>query len=200
MDEKKSKRAGWTVTSRETVFENPWMTVNAYEGTRPDGKPGTYGVMSPKGYAILILPLFEDGTTMLVGQPRFALDNYSWEIPEGGSPKTDKPLAGAKRELKEETGLTAAHWQEILRAEISNSLTDEEAFGFIATGLTEDEPEPDGTEIIETRRIHFLEALEMVISGEIRDLSSVAMILKAHYMAQNGLIADPLARAMLTRE
>ncbi|MEE2527261.1 NUDIX hydrolase [Hyphobacterium sp. HN65] len=200
MMDHKMKRAGWTVTSRETVFENPWLELNSYEGIRPDGKPGTYGVMSPKGYAILILPLFEDGTIMLVGQPRFALDNYSWEIPEGGSLKSDPPLDGAKRELKEETGLTAAYWQEILQAEVSNSLTDEVAFGYLATGLVEGEPEPEGTEIIETRRLHFLDALEWVMSGKIRDLSSVAMILKAHYMASNGRIDGPLAAAMLTRE
>ena len=200
MTQKISQRAGWTIFSQETVFENAWMELNTYGGTRPDGKPGTYGVMSPKNYAILILPLFEDGSTMLVGQPRFALDNYSWEIPEGGSPKSVPPQDGAIRELKEETGLSAAHWQEILRAEVSNSLTDEQAFGYIATGLEQGEADPDGTEIIEPRRMHFLDALDAVMNGSIRDLCSVAMILKAHLMAQTGLIEPKLARAMLNRQ
>lgn len=191
------KRGPWTVTAKTKAFENPYIELHTYEGIRPDGAPGIYGVMSPKTHAILILPLFADGTTMLVGQHRFPLDNYSWEIPEGGSPKSDPPLDGAVRELKEETGLTAEHWREILQAETSNSVTDELAFGFLAWGLEEGEQELDGTEVIERKRLPFMSALDMVMSGEIRDLPSVAMILKAHYMARSGQLDDDLARAML---
>lgn len=194
------KRAGWQVKDPETVFENPWMTMRRWVGTRPDGGPGEYGVMSPKAYAIGVIPVFADGTIMLVGQPRFALDNYSWEIPEGGSPKTDSPIDGAKRELKEETGLTAKNWTEIMQAEVSNSLTDEEAFGFLAWDLTQGTQELDGTEEIELRREPFLKAVEMAVSGEIRDLFSVAMILKAHYMALNGALDANLSAALLDRK
>lgn len=192
-----TKRGGWTIRSSQTVFENPWMTVTTHAGTRPDGSPGHYAVMSPKSFAALILPVFADGSIMLVGQPRFALDNYSWEIPEGGSPKADSPLDGAKRELKEETGLVAESWQEILQAELSNSLTDERAFGYLAWDLTEGAQALDGTEDIALKRVHFREALEFVMSGELRDLPTIAMLLKAHYMAQTGLIDADLARAML---
>ena len=195
-----ARRGGWTVGQKTTVFDNPWLELNTYDGTRPDGKPGTYAVMSPKNYAILILPLFADGTTLLVGQPRFALDNYSWEIPEGGGPKSQAPLDSAKRELKEETGLTADHWQEIVQAEVSNSISDELAFGYIATGLTQGTPDPDGTEELTPRRLTFRAALDTVMSGEIRDLCSVAMILKAHYMAQTGRLDPALAQAMLNGE
>ncbi|WP_421791197.1 NUDIX domain-containing protein [Hyphobacterium sp.] len=194
------KRAGWQVDDPETVFENPWMTVRRWVGSRPDGNPGEYGVMSPKAFAIGVIPVFTDGTIMLVGQPRFALDNYSWEIPEGGSPKSAPPIEGAKRELKEETGLTAKNWNEIMQAEVSNSLTDEEAFGYLAWDLTQGIQELDGTEEIELRREPFLKAVEMAVSGEIRDLFSVAMILKAHYMALNGALDANLSAALLDRK
>jgi len=192
-----ARRGPWTINSKAKVFENPYIELHTYDGIRPDGAPGIYGVMSPKSYAILILPLFADGTTMLVGQHRFPLDNYSWEIPEGGSPKSDPPLDGAKRELKEETGLTAQHWREILQAETSNSVTDEQAFGFLAWGLEEGVQELEGTEVIECKRLPFMAALEMAVAGEIRDLPSVAMILKAHYMAQTGQLDTGLTQAML---
>ncbi len=191
------KRGPWTVTSKAKVFENSYIELHTYDGIRPDGAPGVYGVMSPKNHAILILPLFADGTTTLVGQHRFPLDNYSWEIPEGGSPKSGPPLDGAKRELKEETGLTAKYWREILQAETSNSVTDEQAFGFLAWDLEEGEQEPDGTEILALKRLPFMAALGMAVSGEIRDLPSVAMILKAHYMAETGQLDTGLAQAML---
>ncbi|WP_109260065.1 NUDIX domain-containing protein [Hyphobacterium indicum] len=192
-----AKRGPWTVTSKAKVFENPYIELHTYDGIRPDGAPGVYGVMSPKNHAILILPVFADGTTMLVGQHRFPLDNYSWEIPEGGSPKSVPPLDGAKRELKEETGLTAQHWREILQAETSNSVTDEQAFGFLAWDLEEGEQELEGTEVIKRKRLPFLAALGMAVSGEIRDLPSVAMILKAHYMAETGQLDTKIAQAML---
>lgn len=192
-----AKRGPWTVTSKTKVFENPYIELHTFDGIRPDGAPGIYGVMSPKTYAILILPVFADGTIMLVGQHRFPLDNYSWEIPEGGSPKSDTPLDGAKRELKEETGLTAQHWREILQAETSNSVTDEQAFGFLAWDLEEGEQELDGTEVIDRKRLPFMAALGMAVAGEIRDLPSVAMILKAHYMAETGQLDTRLAQAML---
>jgi 8-oxo-dGTP pyrophosphatase MutT (NUDIX family) len=191
------KRGPWSVTSKAKVFENPYIELHTYDGIRPDGAPGIYGVMSPKTYAILVLPLFADGTTTLVGQHRFPLDNYSWEIPEGGSPKSDPPLEGAVRELKEETGLTARHWQEILQAETSNSVTDEQAFGYLAWGLEQGEQELDGTEVIDLKRLPFMAALDMAMTGKIRDLPSVAMILKAHYMAMTGQLDAALAKAML---
>lgn len=167
--------------------------------TRPDGKPGLYGVVGFANVAIAILPVFADGTTVLVGQHRFPQDAYSWEIPEGGGPHGVPPLESAQRELKEETGLTARTWREILRMDLSNSVTDERAIGFLATGLTEGEAEPEGTEELRTRRLPFREALSEAMSGGITDALTVAMLLRAYYMGVEGELDEALAAAMLQK-
>jgi 8-oxo-dGTP pyrophosphatase MutT (NUDIX family) len=192
-------RGPWTVHAERTAYENPWMRVREFDVTRPDGEPGVYGVMSPRNLALAILPVHADGTVSLVGQHRFALDRYSWEIPEGGGRLDGDPLVCARRELKEETGLTADSWLEILQLDLSNSITDERAIGFLATGLHCGEPEPEGTEVLRTRQIPFLDALDEAMSGRIRDALTVAMLLRAYYMAQQGLLASGLSGVMLRR-
>ena len=192
-------RGPWTIHAERIAFESPWMRVHEFEVTQPDGKPGVYAVMSPRHLALAILPVHADGTVTLVGQHRFALDSYSWEIPEGGGRLDGEPLDCARRELKEETGLTADRWSEILQLDLSNSITDERAIGFLATGLHAGEPEPEGTEVLLTRQIHFLDALDEAMSGQIRDALTVAMLLRAYYMAQQGLLASGLSGVMLRR-
>ncbi|WP_203292060.1 NUDIX domain-containing protein [Maricaulis parjimensis] len=193
------QRGPWLVHDSTKVYENPWISVSEHPVTRPDGKPGVYGVVNFANLAMAILPVFEDGTIMMVGQHRFPQDRYSWEIPEGGGPLDEDPLASARRELKEETGLTAGHWQEILRMDLSNSVTDEAAIGYIATGLVQGEAEPEGTEDLQTRRIAFRDALEDVSKGVISDALTVAMLLRAYYMAVEGELDPALANAMLGR-
>jgi len=193
------RRGPWQVHDTRTVYENPWLRLEESDVTRPDGQPGLYGVVGFANIAIAILPLFEDGTTVLVGQHRFPHDRYSWEIPEGGGPLDVPPLDSAKRELKEETGLSAAHWREILQMDLSNSVTDERAVGYIATGLAQGEAEPEGTEELLTRRLPFREALHEAMNGTIRDALTVAMLLRAYYMACEGELDETLAAAMLLR-
>jgi 8-oxo-dGTP pyrophosphatase MutT (NUDIX family) len=189
----------WRRGEGRRVYDNPWISVTEYAATAPTGKPATYGLVSFKNHAIAILPLFDDGTTVLVGQNRLPLGDYSWEIPEGGGPLDDDPLDSAKRELAEETGLAAAEWREVLRAQLSNSVTDEQAFGYLATGLSPARGghEADPTEDIETVRVPFREALAAATAGELKDVLTVAMLLKAYHMAREGLLAPALARAML---
>jgi 8-oxo-dGTP pyrophosphatase MutT (NUDIX family) len=191
--------APWIRGAATPVFENPWIAVTQFAATAPTGLPATYGLVSYKNYAVAILPLFEDGSTILIGQHRFPLADYSWEIPEGGGPLTDDPLESAKRELAEEAGLQAAEWREVLHAQLSNSVSDERAFGYLAVGLSAagDGHHLDDTEALERVRVPFREALDVAMAGEIKDVLTVAMLLKAYYMAREGHLAPTLARAML---
>lgn len=168
----------WKVLGERDVYDNPWIRVVEHEVIHPAGNQGIYGVVSFKNLAVGIIPLDDDDHTWIVGQFRFALDEYSWEIPMGGVPLEIDPLAGAQRELKEETGLTAANWEKILSVRISNSVTDESGIVYVAEDLRQGEPEFDDTEKIEIRRLPFDDVVRMVMDGEITDCLSVAGILK----------------------
>ena len=167
-----------TVTSRE-VYSNKWIGVEEHQVINPAGGKGVYGKVHFKNKAIGIVPLDEHGNTWLVGQYRYPLNAYSWEIPEGGSPLGTTILESAKRELKEETGITATTWTQLLRIHTSNSVTDEEAFVFLAEGLSLGENELEETEAdLVVKKLPFQDALKMVMDGTITDSMSVAGILK----------------------
>lgn len=168
-------RGPWKIRGTRNVYENPWISVREDEVVRPDGKPGIYGVVHYKNSAVGVLPV-EDDHVYLVGQYRYPLGEYSWEIPEGGCPESEEPLQAAKRELKEETGLTAKHWSKLGGAYLSNSVADEYAVWFLATGLVPGEQEPDGTEVFEIQRVPVREALDMALDGRITDALSILAI------------------------
>lgn len=161
------------------MYDNPWIKVREDQVIRPDGKPGIYGVVHFKNKAIGVVPIDDEGMIFLVGQYRYPLDVYSWEIPEGGCPENEDPLEAAKRELLEETGLTASSWKELGRAHLSNSVCDEESIYYLATGLTQGQANPEGTEELAHKRVPFQEALQMVLRSEITDSVSVMAIM--HY-------------------
>ena len=165
-----------TRTSRRVAYENPWITVWHDDVTRPDGSPGIYGVVHFENLAAGVLAMDDQDRVVLVGQHRYTLDEVSWEIPEGGVPPDETPLLGIQRELREETGLTATDWRELCRLDLSNSVTDERAILFAATGLTAGDAEPDPTESIVVRWVPFTEALAMTLDGRIRDVLSVVAI------------------------
>jgi len=169
----------WTTLSSDIRYDNNWITVTEHQVLNPAQSPGIYGVVHFKNIAIGILPIDEDGFTWLVGQYRYPLKAYSWEIPEGGGKLTEPPLEAAKRELKEETGLEAAHWEQILEMHLSNSATDERALVFLATGLSEGISSPEETEVLSIRKVSLADAQRMVERAEITDALSVAAILKA---------------------
>lgn len=189
----------WMRLSEQPVFENPWIRVTQHDALAPTGKPANYGVVSFKNIAIAVLPIHDDGTIVMVGQNRFALADYSWEIPEGGSPLAEDPLEGAKRELAEETGLVAADWREVLKAQLSNSVTDERAIGYVALGLTQaaDTHHADDTEDLSLQRVPYREALDAALAGHLQDVLTVAMLLRAYHMAREGALPGALARRML---
>lgn len=167
----------WERRSRTTAYENPWIEVWHDEVVRPDGSDGIYGVVHFRTRAVGAVVLDEDDRVLLVGQHRYTLDRYSWEIPEGGSPWGEDPLDGVKRELAEETGYAASRWRELIRFTLSNSVTDEEGVMFVATGLTPGEPAPDPTEELAVRWVAVGEALDMVDRGEIHDVMTQTALL-----------------------
>lgn len=189
----------WRRLGGRSAYENAWMAVREDEVLTPGGSRGVYGVMSPRGYAIGVLPVFANGDVVLVGQWRYALDAFSWEAPEGGGDKAAPPLDSAKRELLEETGLSAQNWRPLATLHTSNSLTDETAFCFLATDLTQGAPDPDDTEKLAVIRVPFREALQWVMQDDITDALSVAMVLRAALLAQSGALPKTLAAAMLAR-
>jgi 8-oxo-dGTP pyrophosphatase MutT (NUDIX family) len=172
----------WKTKSIETKYENDWIRVEHHNVVNPSGNDSIYGKVRFKNIAIGIIPLDENNNTWLVGQYRYPLQAYSWEIPEGGGLHHDEPLASAKRELKEETGMEAEHWELIQKMHISNSVTDEYGLVYIATGLHFGESNPTETEELWVKKIPFQKAFEMVMNGEITDSLSVAGILKAKHL------------------
>ena len=174
---KSDNENNWQTISSHTVYENPWISVAHRNVINPGGKPGIYGVVGFKNKAIGIVPLDENGFIYLVGQYRYTLGEYSWEIPEGGGPLCEDPLAAAKRELQEETGLEAEQWRQIGRIHTSNSVTDEEGFIYLATGLNQGTPNPEESEDLRIRKIPLAEAVNMVMRAEITDSISMTAIL-----------------------
>ncbi len=168
----------WKTNQTREIYDNPWISVREDQVTNPAGNPGIYGVVHFKSKAIGIIPVDEEGYTYLVGQYRYALEEYSWEIPMGGGALDIDILESAKRELKEETGLTAEKWTNIARIHTSNSVTDEEGFVFLAEKLTLGETEFEDTEDLKIKKLHLKEAVEMVMREEITDSLSVAGLLK----------------------
>lgn len=173
------------VRSSQQVYENPWIRVVEHQVTLPSGKPGIYGVVHFKNRAVGVIP-YENGYIWLVGQYRFPLSLYSWEIPEGGSPQDEELEETARRELKEETGLVADKLHPVLRMHLSNSSTDELGVVFLALGLKEGAAEPEESEKLSVRKVSLDEVYQKVVSGEITDALTVAGILRLMLMRTQG--------------
>lgn len=169
----------WKTKSIQLVYENPWVRLEHHEVINPAGNDGIYGKVHFKNRAIAIIPMDEEGNTWLIGQYRYTLNEYSWEIPMGGGLIEFDLLESAKRELKEETGLRAEKWTEIMKIHTSNSVTDEVGYVFLAEKLTPGETEFEETEVLQIKKLPFSEVLEWVMLGKITDSISVAGILKA---------------------
>jgi 8-oxo-dGTP pyrophosphatase MutT (NUDIX family) len=167
----------WTVESTKNIYDNRWISVREDAVVQPDGERGIYGVVHFKNIAIGVLAI-ENDFIYLVGQYRYPLERYSWEIPEGGCAEGEDPLAAARRELEEETGLRAKNWRKLGGAYLSNSVSDEYAIWFVATELTQGERRPEGTEQLEVRRVPFGDAFRMAMSGEISDAISQLAIMQ----------------------
>ena len=176
MTEPDPRESPWRRRSRKVVYENPWLSVLHDEVDRPDGQPGIYGVVHFQNHAVAVVAIDARDRVALVGQWRYTIDAYSWELPEGGVPAGESPIDGARRELQEETGLRAGRWLELARIAVSNSVTDEFGTIFLATQLQQGEASPEGTEDLQVRWVAFDEALAMIDDGRITDLLSVGAL------------------------
>jgi ADP-ribose pyrophosphatase len=182
------EKNSWISVQSELKFETPWIKVTKHDVLNPAGKPGIYGVVSFKNIAIGILPLDNDLNTWLVGQWRFPLGEYSWEIPEGGGPHGVDPLLSAKRELKEETGLIAQKYTILGKIHTSNSVCDEYGILYLAQDLQQSDAEPEESEDLQIKKLPFEEAYQMVMDGRITDSLSMVAILKTKILIDKGLV------------
>ena len=182
------ERGPWRSLRSEVRYASPWIEVSQHEVLDPAGQPGIYGVVHFRNLAIGIVPLDEDLNTWIVGQYRFPVKAYSWEIPEGGGPRELPPMVSAQRELLEETGIVAEQWDAVLHMDLSNSASDEEAVVYVARGLSFQEAQPDSTEELRQRKLPFAELVDLVMRGEIRDAITVAAVLKVHLLLQQGAL------------
>lgn len=172
------KIGGWKTKTSTVAYENPWIKISHEEVVTPKGTDGIYGVVHFKNTAIGIVPIDDEGNTWLVKQSRYTLNQYTWEIPEGGCPHGEEPIAAAQRELEEEVGLKANSWNELMRLHLSNSVTDELCVVFVAKDLYAGTQQLESTEDIEYKKVPLTEAIDMVKRGEITDGISVAALLR----------------------
>lgn len=176
----------WKILGEKMIYENQWISLTEYDILNPNGGKGIYGKIHFKSIAVGILPLDEEMNTYLVGQFRFPLNSYSWEIPEGGGDLQLDPVDSAKRELLEETGLVASDWTVLQTMHLSNSVSDEFAIIYLARKLVQYEARPEETEKLTIKKLPFSEAYRMVQSGQITDSMSVASILRLQLLMKEG--------------
>ncbi len=181
-------RGPWKINSTKEHYDNPWINVVEHQVTNPAGNPGIYSVVHFKNLAICVLPLDDNYNTWIVGQHRFPVDEYSWEIPEGGGALNVDPLESAKRELLEECGIEATQWTKIAECNLSNSATDERAIIYVAKGLSFQKSNPEETEILAVKKIPFSELYNMVMNGEVMDAPTIIAVLKAKLLMESGVI------------
>jgi ADP-ribose pyrophosphatase len=194
------QRNPWTTAASRPLYDNPWIAVTEHRVLNPKRKPGIYGTVHFHNRALGVVPLFDDGSTLLVGQYRYPQRLYSWEIPEGGGKLADAPRDAAARELLEETGLVARHWRDILRMDLSNSVSDETALAYVAWDLEQRAAAPEETEDLALWRLSLLDAYRMARDGEIWDALSVAALLQLRLLAEDGKLPDDLIRLLPWRK
>ena len=191
MDELKNP---WTILTQSTVYENDWIRVQHHDVLGPHGGQGIYGTVHFKHQATGVVPIDENGNVILVGQYRFPLNAYSWEIPEGGGSHSSTTLESAQRELREECGVIAENWKEILVMDLSNSVSDEGCTAFLVWELSAVPSEPDETEKLQVKRVPFWDAVERAKKGEIRDAISVAALTRVALMALQDELPENIAK------
>lgn len=180
----------WKTHQSEKVYESPWISVTKHDVTNPGGLTGTYSVVHFKNLAIGVIVLDEENNTWLVGQYRYPIDQYTWEIPEGGGKLDVDPLDSAKRELLEETGITAKKWTKIQEMHLSNSASDEFCILYLAQDISIGKSQPEPDEELQLVKIPFEDVYQLLLEGKITDSLTVTAVLKVKLMMLEGVISD----------
>lgn len=183
----------WRLVQDQTVFECPYFITRSDRVKDGFGRPRDYYNVRMRNFGIAVVPIDGDGYTILVGQQRYLLDRFTWEVVRGGG-RLDMPaIESAKNELSEETGYRADNWLQLFKASASPGVTDELAVGFVAWGLQAGEPHPDAGEDLVQWRLPFSKVIAMVLSGEIADLASSALVLGIQLRLERGELPSDLA-------
>ncbi len=185
IDEEKNP---WTTLSTEKIYDSPWIGLTKHNVLTPNNTPGTYSVIHFKNIALAVLPLDKDYNTWIVGQYRYPINQYSWEVPEGGGKRNVPPIDSAKRELLEETGITANKWTKIQELHLSNSASDEFGILYVAQDLSFGESHPEDEEELVSKKIHFDELYKLVEEGSITDSLTVTIVLRVKLLMIEGKI------------
>lgn len=188
-------RNPWKKLGSRPLYATPWFSVRCDDVIRPDGQRGTYSVVHAERIAVGVVPLWDDGTVTLVGQWRYPLGEYSWELPEGGGDLDRSPLEAARMELREEAGIEARSWAYLGRCHTSNCWTDEVGHLFLARDLVQGAPEPGGDEELATRRVAITEAIAMAADGRITDAISVMGLFRLAELLAGRIEAMPASEA-----
>lgn len=184
-DSKVNKENPWKTLGSKSIYSNPWMSVREDRVIRPDGVNGIFGVVSMRA-ATAIVALTPKDEIYMVGQYRYAPEHYSWEVIQGGADEDEKPIIAAKRELAEEAGLIAEQWSQLgEEVHLSNCVSSERGFAYIARGLCNTASSPEGTEVLEVVKMPFRDALSLVEQGEVKDAMSIIAILRAERLLKS---------------
>jgi len=168
----------WKCLSSREIYRNQWLRLREDQVIHPGGKPGVYGVIEfPPAVGIVVVD--RDEHVHLVGQHRYAVDVYSWEVPAGAAHNGEEPLAAAQRELREETGFIAGQWEPLGYSYPLNGAANCVYHMFLAQHLEPCERQPDETEFLESKCIPLATALQQALSGEITDAFTVVAVLRA---------------------
>ena len=186
----------WKVLQEEVRLSCPYFDVRQ-DLVSHAGRPArAYHSIRMKHRGVCVLPVDQQGLVTLVGQYRYVLGRYTWELPAGGAPIGADQLAIAQKELKEECGYRARYWLRVIGGDVSGGTLDGHSSGYIAWELEEGEPQPEAEESLSLRKVPLSEAVELALQGEVTSLISISVLLAAQLRAVRGALPDHLSKLL----
>jgi len=190
----------WTILHREEKFTCSYFSVRSDTVQFGTGLPRAYNSIRMKSIGVTIAPIDDEGCTTLVGQYRYVLDRFTWELPAGGCRLDQAPVEAAKIELSEETGYRAANWLRLFDGTVSPGSIDGRTQCFVAWGLQPGAPHPEPEEELVQRRVPFAESISMALSGEISHFASISLLLGIQIKLTRGELPAELAKLLNTAD